>query len=60
MNSKTNLLNDTLAKIPAAIQGKVADGIFRPDETTEFIDELHSHMEFPSQNKKFVVKEATE
>ena len=60
MNSKTNLLNATLAKTLAFIQGKVADDILTSDETTEIIEEEQSHMKFPSQKKKNVVREATE
>ena len=56
MNSKTNLLNATLAKSLTFIQGKVADGILTSDETTEIIEELQSHMKIPSQKKKIVVK----
>ena len=52
MNSKTNLLNATLAKILTFIQGKVAEGILTSDETTEIIEELQSRMKIPSQKKK--------
>ena len=59
MNSKTNLLNATLARTLTFIQGKVVDVILTSDEATEIIEELQSHMKIPSQKKKIVVKEAT-